>query len=392
MYRRTTATEKILKLSKRIRAVAGGSSASKTVSILMFLIDYAQAVEGDLISVVSESMPHLRKGAMRDFENIMKAHNYWNESCWNRTNSIYTFPETGSQIEFFGANDSSKVRGPRRDVLFINEANNIVYETFNQLEIRTNKFVFMDWNPVSEFWFYTDILGKRDDVDFITLTYLDNEGLPEAIIKTLEQRRSNSNWWRVYGEGQLGEAEGRIYTGWQVIEDVPEYARLDKYGLDFGYSNDPSTIIAIYKADMGFVFDEILYRKGMSNKDLADVFMSNIPALVIADSAEPKSIDEISSYGVKIIGAQKGKDSITHGIQYIQQQRISVTQRSTNLLKEYRNYLWLTDRDGKSINQPQDFMNHTMDAIRYAMTFQKPVVHMPQDVGGVKPYYDGLPG
>lgn len=391
MYIKTTATTKILALTKRIRAIAGGTSASKTISILTILIDYAQTHRNELISVVSESMPHLRKGAMRDFENIMKEHNYWEEKRWSRTNSVYEF-ETGCKIEFFSADDASKVRGPRRQVLFINECNNVTQETFDQLEVRTSKVIYLDWNPVSEFWFYTEVLPHRDDIDFITLTYLDNEGLPESIVKSIEMRKNNKNWWQVYGLGQLGEAEGRIYTGWIVVDDIPSYARLDKYGLDFGYTNDPTAILALYVMDGGYLLDEVLYRKGMSNKDIADVLLSNQPALVIADSAEPKSIDEISNYGVKIVGTNKGKDSVVHGIQYVQQQKIFVTKRSVNLLKEYRNYLWLTDKEGKIINEPQDFMNHLLDALRYAMVIKKPTMQMPTSVGGVKPLYTGWVG
>lgn len=385
-YQRTTATQKILQLRKRIRAVAGGTAASKTISILMWLIDYAQSTTNELISVVSESFPHLKRGAIRDFLSIMQEHNYFNDNYWNKTDYIYTF-ESGSKIEFFSADQPSKVRGPRRDVLFINEANNIPYETFTQLEIRTKKIIWLDWNPTSEFYFYTEVL-PHTDCDFITLTYKDNEALSPEIVQSIESKRHNKNFWQVYGLGQLGEAEGKIYTGWTIIDDVPEYARLSKYGLDFGYSNDPAAIVAVWEADGGFVLDEITYQKGMSNKQLADVFLHQLPALVVADSAEPKSIDEIASYGVNIIPSLKGADSILHGIQFIQEQKIWVTKRSVNLIKEYRNYLWTTDKNGKVLNVPEDGWNHCLDAVRYALNIKKTKVFMPESVGGVKPLYD----
>lgn len=362
-YIRTTATDKILQLRKRIRGVAGGTSASKTISILMWLIHYAQTHDNKVVSVVSETMPHLRKGAMRDFKNIMETHNYWNDNNWNETNSIYTFGST--ILEFFSADDSSKVRGPRRDVLFINEANNVPYETYEQLEIRTNDIIWLDWNPVTEFWFYTDVKDK-EDVDFVILTYQDNEALAPAIVKTIESRREKKNWWRVYGEGLLGEAEGRIYTGWTQIDEIPHEAKLVRYGLDFGYSNDPTAIVAIYEYNGGRIYDEVCYRKGLSNKDIADLLNNqDEEALVKADSAEPKSIDEIATYGVNILPAVKGKDSVVHGIQKVQDLKVSVTKRSTNLWKEYQNYLWESDKDGKILNIPQDILNHCMDAIRY---------------------------
>jgi phage terminase large subunit len=374
-YIKTTATTKISSLTKRIRAVAGGTSASKTISILMWLIGYCQHpdVKNELVSVVSETMPHLKRGAIRDFLNIMQEHGYFQDANWNKSDYIYTFPN-GNKIEFFSADMPSKVRGPRRDVLFINEANNVPYETFTQLEIRTKKIIFLDWNPVSEFWFYVDEnnhpnIISRKDCDFITLTYRDNEALDKSIVATIEARKGNKNWWKVYGEGQLGEAEGRIYTGWQLIDEIPHEARLEAYGLDFGYTNDPTSVVAKYYYNGGYIYDEIIYRKGMSNKQIADVLINEKQAIVYADSAEPKSIDEIKSYGIGIIPSNKGQGSVLQGIQYVQDQQISVTKRSVNILKEYRNYLWDEDKStGQTLNKPMDIFNHSMDAIRYSFS------------------------
>jgi len=225
----------------------------------------------------------------------------------------------------------------------------------------------MDWNPVSEFWFYTELLGKRDDVDFITLTYKDNEACPPEIVKAIEARKSNKLWWRVYGEGLLGEPEGKIYTDWKMIDEIPHEARLERYWLDFGYTNDETAIGAVYYYNGGYILDEIVYRKGLSNKQIADILLNQPQAIVVADSAEPKSIEEIRSYGVTVLPSEKGKDSVAAGIQYVQQQQISVTKRSVNIWKEYRNYLWLTDKDGKTINEPSPIFNHHMDGIRYAI-------------------------
>ena len=378
MFQKTTATTKILTLSKRIRGVAGGTSASKTISILLWLIDYAQSAKGKLISVVSESFPHLKRGAIRDFLNIMLAHKYYKDSLWNKTDYTYNF-ESGSKIEFFSADQPGKVRGPRRDILFINEANNIPYETYTQLEVRTKDMIWLDWNPVSEFWFYSnDISGEvpvkdRDDCDFLILTYKDNEALDPNIVKAIEARRGNKNWWKVYGLGELGDAEGRIYKDWLTIDEIPHEARLERYGLDFGYSNDPTAIVGVHYYNGGYILDQVAYQKGLSNKQIADI-LKNLPlATVFADSAEPKSIDEISSYGISIMPSQKGQGSVNQGIQYVQDQRISVTKRSLDLLKEYRNYLWLTDKDGKIINDPSPIYNHLMDAVRYAIESLKPI-------------------
>lgn len=369
MFIQTTATKKINKLQSRIRAISGGTSASKTISILLWLIAYCQHEKNKIVSIVSETFPHLKRGTIRDFEIIMREHGYFKESSWNKTDCTYAF-ETGSKLEFFSADQPSKVRGPRRDVLFINEANNIPLETYTQLEIRTRKIVWLDWNPVAEFWWYTDVAPYTPH-DFLTLTYRDNEAMSREEVLALEIHKKNpskANWWRVYGEGLLGEAEGRIFKGWQLVDEVPHFARLEGYGLDFGYTNDPTAIIATYKFDQGFILHEETYTKGLSNKQIADILLNLPRALVIADSAEPKSIDEIKSYGVNIVPALKGRGSISQGIQFVQDQQISATKTSTNLIKEYRNYLWQTDRDGKTINEPAVVFNHAMDAVRYGLS------------------------
>lgn len=367
MFQQTTATNKIVRMAKRIRGIPGGTSASKTISILLFLIAKAQTDKvSTLTSVVSESFPHLRRGAMRDWERIMKEHGYFDEKRWDKTNSVYTY-ETGSTIEFFSVDQSEKVRGARRDRLFINEANNISFQAFEELEVRTKEFTYLDWNPTNEFWWYTDVKPQRNDWEELILTYKDNEALDPAIVASIEQRKTRKGWWQVYGLGQLGEVEGKIYKEWAIIDVIPHEARLERYGLDFGYSNDPTAIVAIYRYNGGYIWDEVTYQAGLSNKQIADI-LSNLPqALVIADSAEPKSIDEIRQYGINILPSIKGAGSVNQGIQFIQDQRISITSRSTNAIKEYRNYLWETDKEGKILNIPIGIFNHAMDAGRYGM-------------------------
>lgn len=379
MFIETTATKKVKRMKKRLRVIAGGTSASKTISILLYLIAKAQTDDTPtLTSVVSESFPHLRKGAMRDFLTIMQEHGYYKDSSWSKTDFTYTF-ETGSKLEFFSADQPGKVRGPRRDRLFVNEVNNVSKEAFDQLVLRTKEFIFADWNPVADFFIYEDydinddpISVGADHVDFQILTYEDNEALDQAIVEEIERRKQNKQFWRVYGEGKRGEMEGRVYTGWKPIDDIPHEARLERYGMDFGYSNDPTAIVAIYYYNGGYILDEITYQKGLSNKQIADVFRNHPKAMVMADSAEPKSIDEIRLYGVNIYGAVKGQGSINQGIQYVQDQKISYTKRSLNIQKEYRNYLWDEDREGKVLNKPIDLWNHSMDAIRYGFDSLKP--------------------
>ena len=390
-FLRTTATEKLLKLNqrnKRIRGIAGGTSASKTISILMILIDKAQEDKSPtLTSVVSESFPHLKRGAIRDFLNIMEAHGYYSENAWNKTDYTYTFP-SGSKIEFFSADQPGKVRGPRRQRLFINEANNIPYESFDQLEIRTSDEIWLDWNPTSEFWFYTQVKDKQG-TEFMILTYKDNEGLDPRVVESIESRKANKNWWKVYGLGELGELEGKIYKDWEIIDEIPHEARLERYGLDFGYSNDPAVIVAIYYYNGGYIVDEVTYQTGMKNRQLADIIKNLDPGIVVADSAEPKSIDELKEYGINIIGSIKGQGSVNRGINYVQDQKISMTKHSLNLIHEYRNYMWKTDKDGNIMNVPDKGFDHSLDAVRYGMESlkgQTEEVYIPAMnlLGGVK--------
>ena len=374
-YAKTTAYKKIRALTKRIRACPGGTSASKTVSILLWLIALAQNdTVPTVTSVVSESFPHLRRGAMRDFLSILKEHNYFKDKRWDKTNSTYTF-ETGSVIEFFSVDQPEKVRGARRDRLFINEANNIPFNAFEELEVRTKEFVFLDWNPTNEFWYYTDVKGRREDVEELTLTYLDNEALDLSIIASIESRRNRKGWFDVYGLGKLGEVEGRIYTGWQIVDAVPFEARLERYGVDFGWSPDPAAIVSVYYHNGGYILDEVTYQLEMSNREIAET-LKNLPkALVIADSAEPKSIAEVRMYGVNITPTLKGADSVRHGIKAVQDQKISITKSSVNLIKEYRNYLWAVDKDGHVLpGVPEEKNDHLLDATRYAINSLMPVI------------------
>lgn len=385
-YLETTATNKIKKLNKRIRLLAGGTSASKTVSVLLYLIAKAEYdKKPTLTSIVSESFPHLRRGAIRDFKNIMKEHGHWQYGEWSETNFTFTFHH-GPIIEFFSTDQPSKVRGPRRDRLFVNEANNVPQEAWEQLLLRTREFAIADWNPVTDFYMYQDYglvdepgeyklpYSSDKDCDFIILTYKDNEALEPAIINEIEKRKTHKQWFRVYGEGKRGEVEGKIFTGWEIITDIPHEARLERRGLDFGFSNDPTALVDIYYYNGGYILDEQLYRKGMHNKDIADKVNSleDSHVLVVADSAEPKSIDEIGNYGVNIVGADKGPGSVKRMIDYVQSQRLSITQRSTNLIKSYRNFMWKTDKDGKILNDYDHYWSDGMMAVCYGMNSIRP--------------------
>jgi phage terminase large subunit len=287
---------------------------------------------------------------------------------WNKSSLTYTF-SNDSYIEFFSADQPQKLRGARRDVLFVNECNNIDWESYYQMAIRTRKFIYLDYNPVAEFWVDSELVNDPD-AEMIVLTYKDNEALDKSIVTEIEKARDRAttsnywaNWWRVYGLGEIGNLQGVIFSNWQTIDTIPEDARLLGIGVDFGYTNDPTAIVAVYEYNGQRIIDEVAYRTGMLNSDIAKALPNHVP--VYADSAEPKSIDEIKRYGIRIKGVTKGKDSINYGIQIMQSQSYLITSTSTNLIKELRNYCWDSDAQGRSMNNPIG-TDHGIDAFRYA--------------------------
>jgi phage terminase large subunit len=367
MLQKTTAQNKIAQLKKRVRIVRGGTSSSKTFSIIPMLITYAVQKDNTEISIVSESIPHLRRGAIRDFLKIMQMVGMYDPNKWNKSSLTYTF-SNNSFIEFFSADQPDKLRGARRDVLFINECNNVDWESYYQLAIRTRKFIYLDYNPVSEFWVDTELVHDADS-EMIVLTYKDNEALDLSIVAEIEKAKEKAetseywrNWWAVYGLGQIGNLEGVIFSNYQLIDTIPNDARLLGCGVDFGYSVDPTAIVEVYQYNDQRIIKEICYRTGMLNSDIAKVLPKGIP--VYADSAEPKSIEEIRRFGISIKGVTKGKDSINYGIQVMQGQNYMITKDSTNLIKELRGYCWDKGKDGKTLPIPVGD-DHIIDAWRY---------------------------
>jgi phage terminase large subunit len=368
MLLRTTAINKIIALKKRVKIIQGGTSAGKTFGILPVLISKAANKPLLEISVVAESIPHLRRGALKDFLTIMKSTNRYFDERFNKSLLRYEFGN-GSYIEFFSADDSSKLRGARRDILYINECNNIEFESYNELAIRTKREVFLDFNPANEFWVHTE-LKDEPDTDFLILTYKDNEALDKRIVREIEKNRLKAttstywaNWWRVYGEGLVGMLEGVVFSNWQQIDIVPPEARLLGYGLDFGYSNDETSIIEVYNYNGQRILNEVCYQTGLINSDIANKLQKNV--IAYADSSEPKSIEEIRRTGQQIKGVTKGADSINFGIQIMLSQKYLVTKQSTNLIKELRAYCWDKDKTGKTLNKPQGKNDHAIDAVRY---------------------------
>ena len=373
----TTGAKKILGMDEksRLKAVFGGASASKTYSILPVLIDRAIKNPGEVITVVSDTARNLRDGALRDFQAIMRDFKRWDPACFNKTESKYRF-KNGSVIEFLGADDPDKFRGPRRDRLYINEANRIKYETFKQLNQRTRKEVWLDWNPTSPFWYDTEIKAVIPH-EWLRLTFVDNESLTEGELEVFDQMRNlaekpdakayDINYWRVYGLGLTGQVSGACVKDFKIIDTIPDGYYLVGVGLDFG-NNDPNAAVALYKDDGDtFIFDEILYKPKIS----IDQIYSSIKtydAITYADYAWPQSINELRKRGANIQKCRKGPDSIKYGIDLLNERDISVTKASENLILEFNSYRYKEDKDGQLVDGKYEGPDHLVDACRYVLT------------------------
>lgn len=275
-------------------------------------------------------------------------------------------------MEFFSADSEEKLRGGRRQILYINECNSINYEAYLQLAIRTSGDIYLDYNPSARFWVHTEVVNQPN-TDFIVLNYKDNQALSDEVVKMLESNRDKAatstywdNWCKVYLDGEIGQVEGTIFNDYEVIDKIPEDARLLGYGLDFGYSYDPAALIALYKYNDDIIVDEVVYQTGLLNSELSSIMKQyGVTGEIFADSAEPKSIHELKRYGHQVKSVEKGKDSVNYGIQILQQKKMFVTQRSENVLNEFQKYMWKKDRNGGYDTTPIDAHNHACDALRY---------------------------
>jgi len=370
----TKVLEEILeayKAGKRRILMEGGTSSTKTYSALQAFVLLAQGDKTPTISsIVSESLPHLKKGAIRDFFAILKEP-MKNNPNYNQTDCIYTFPQSGSIIEFFGANESGKVHGPRRHRLFVNEGNNIPWVTIHALDIRTILFTIVDWNPVSEFWAHERWIPKSDVNAYSHSTYLDAlHVLPQSVIDNIESNKDDKNWWHVYGLGLVGKIEGLVYPNFSQILALPTVGEVF-YGLDFGFTIDPTTLIKIVMYGWSVSFQQLIFERGMDNHQIA-ARMEELGIVkhydqIFADSAEPKSISEIADYGFNIQGAPKGPGSVKHRIQYRNQFKQFWTMDSVESIKEQRNCRFITDKDGKLTDKITHQWTHAMDACDYGM-------------------------
>lgn len=369
--------------NENVFVVRGGQGASKTISILEVIIQslLSETLEA---TVLSSQLSKMKKTVIRDYKKICKDWDIMDsDNDFNRSESKHEYSNNDSYLDFIGADVADIGKGFRRDILYINEADKITLDSAVQFISRAG-ITIIDYNPDALFW-GDDYINENN---FITLTFNDNEFLPQSEVESIleykekgfhnpnlpedelfeEKNIKNKYWankWKVYGLGQVGSLDGVVFENWKEIDSLPPNARLLGYGLDFGYTNDPTAAIAVYKYNDSIILDEVIYQKKLSNSQIATLLKQERKAYVVADSAEPKSIAEIKQHGVKIIPTSKGSDSINFGISILQEKKILITKRSSNLIEEFQKYTWAKDKKGDTMNKPVDIYNHGIDAVRY---------------------------
>ena len=353
---------------KKIVVEQGGTRSGKTYNILLWIIfEYTYRNTGRTITICRKSFPSLRASVMRDFLDILRNYELYNEDYHNKSSNEYHL--NGNLVEFISLDQPQKIRGRKRNLLYINEANELFYEDWQQLIFRTDGRIILDYNPSESFHWIYDRVIPRDDCDFYQTTYRDNPFLDEQIKNEIERlKETDEDYWRIYGLGERGMSRATIFQF--GTSEIPQEAKLLSYGLDFGFTNDPSAIVAIYQHGDNLYLDELLYRTGMTNRDLHNHLQSlglDRRDEIFADSAEPKSIEELHRFGWNVKPTAKGQDSINAGIDILKRHKIFATARSNNLIKELQNYKWTEDKNGNLLNKPIDVMNHALDAARYAV-------------------------
>jgi len=353
--------------NKKIIVEQGGTRSGKTYNILMWIIfDYCVNNKKKIITICRKSFPSLRATVLRDFLEIIQNNNMYSELYHNKSNSEYHL--YGNLIEFVALDQAQKIRGRKRNLLFINEANELYYEDWQQLIFRTQERIIIDFNPSDEYhWIYDKVI-PRNDCDFYKTTYKDNPFIEDVIRQEIERLKdTDEQYWQIYGLGERAASKATIFSYVEVTK-IPEEAKLLAYGMDFGFTNDPTTLVAVYTLDYNLYIQEYLYRTQMTTRDI-DLFLKDLKLLrnpIYADSAEPRLISELRTMGHNIFPSVKGKDSVNAGIDLLKRYKIHILTDSKNAILEFRNYKWTEDKTGRLTNIPQDNHNHIIDPCRYA--------------------------
>ena len=353
---------------KAIISLQGSARSAKTYNILIFLIIYILEHSAVRLSIVRKTLPALKGSVLIDFKEIMYRMGLWNDKQFNKTELIYRF-SNGSWVEFFSTDDEQKIRGRKRDILFANEANELFYIEWQQLIMRTTQFAIIDYNPSFSEDHWIEQVNKDPDTHHFISTYKDNPFLEQKIIEDIEKLKDrNKSLWTVYGLGLRAVIEGRIFESYEMIDQIPGYVKKRFIGMDFGYTNDPTAILEVGIHGEELYLDEICYRTRMLTNDIIGVLKANCKdRKIISESADPRLIDEIYNAGLNIHAVEKYQGSIMAGITKMQEYKIFITKRSTNIKKEFDNYVYDQDKEGRYINQPVDEFNHAIDAARYVI-------------------------
>lgn len=367
----TTKTfENCMNSTKRIQLHQGSARSGKSFAILQYLI--VEALQNKLlISIVRKTFPALRTSALRDFKDIMNGLGLWEDDRWMATEKVYTF-DNGSQIEFFSTDSAEKLKGLRRDILWVDESNELSSEQFMQLAIRTTGKIILSYNPSfsQRHWILTE-LSLRDDVEKFITTYKDNPFLPTEQVRFIEKyRETNPRYWQTYGLGQFAINEKQIYD-FEVVDDYDfDAAEFVCFSMDVGFVSDPTALVGIWRNGGDLIIREHIYKKGLITSEIIEMMRGNVSDrdVIVVDSAEPRLIEEIKRSGFPLArGVKKGKDSIQWGIDLVKKYRIIVSKDNANLIEELYNYEWIDDGNGGVSNVPIDAYNHALDAVRYGV-------------------------
>ena len=349
----------------------GGTSSGKTYSILQVL--FTKAMEEEcIITVAGQDIPNLKVGALRDAQDILSQNEVVKENVifYNRTDRVFRF-RNGSIIEFNSYDNDQDAKSGKRDYLFVNEANGINYNIYEQLALRTRRKVYIDYNPDTSFWVHEKVIPQETS-ELIISDHRHNPFLSDKIRDKIEALKSKDiDLWKVYARGMTGRVEGLVFKNWNTSKFTTEDKRLIGYGMDFGFTNDPSTLVEVRMQNEEIYVNEVVYETGLTNRDISvkmDAKNVSRGALIVADSSEPKSIEELRRLGWTVDGVKKGKDSIMFGINLMKTYKIHIHSSSTNIIKEFEKYKWKEDRNGNALNVPIDNHNHAIDALRYILT------------------------
>ena len=363
----TSKTYRDIEDSKKICILQGGTRSSKSYSALQWILVHSLMEPNIVVSVVRKSFPSMRVSIMRDWQTILKDLNIWSDDNWSATEHIYTF-DNGSMVEFMSIDSSEKRKGSARDYLFIDECNELSREDYFQLFIRTRKKTIIAYNPSfgTNHYIFNEIQTHPESSLYVS-TFLDNPFLEKSIIDEIERLKYvNPEYYKIYGLGLPGNNVGTIFSA-ELVEVIPEEAEFVAFGMDFGFSIDPTTLIAVYKWRENLYFEELLYKKGLVTSEIITELKSlDVERNIIwGDSAEGRLIEEIYRAGFNIKPVKKGKDSIKMGIDIMHQHKLHILKSSVNIVREFSEYVWTVNKNGDFENIPVDYSNHAIDAIRY---------------------------